>query len=223
MLFDILTGETTLADRLQEIRENLEERFGETRQNLEDRLDDFRALKEQNDPDRLELIDFDSSEDWTVGESENGRVVITGPNGNSRETILDYGDDTDSFEDIGNTLRDRIENREADFEALKGLTGEQDELEASDLDASRDFNISESEDGNAVIELRLISFETSLEFAEYDSFQDLVDRLDEIDLDFGDDDDDDDDTAEETPVEETPLEEAASAGRELLADILDGI
>ncbi len=223
MLFDILTGETTLADRLQEIRENLEERFGETRQNLEDRLDDFRALKEQNDPDRLELIDFDSSEDWTVGESENGRVVITGPNGNSRETILDYGDDTDSFEDIGNTLRDRIENREADFEALKGLTGEQDELEASDLDASGDFNISESEDGNAVIELRLISFETSLEFAEYDSFQDLVDRLDEIDLDFGDDDDDDDDTAEETPVEETPLEEAASAGRELLADILDGI
>ncbi|MGF1444660.1 MAG: hypothetical protein ACFBRM_00495 [Pikeienuella sp.] len=222
MLFDILTGETTLADRLQEIRENLEERFGETRQNLEDRLDDFRALKEQNDPDRLELIDFDSSEDWTVGESENGRVVITGPNGNSRETILDYGDDTDSFEDIGNTLRDRIENREADFEALKGLTGEQDELEASDLDASLDFNISESEDGNAVIELRLISFETSLEFAEYDSFQDLVDRLDEIDLDFGDD-DDDDDTAEETPVEETPLEEAASAGRELLADILDGI
>lgn len=71
--------------------------------------------------------------------------------------------------------REAREDRWAALEDLKALSGDPDQLEASDLDASEDFTITASEDGTVVMTTPMESRETEIVFSDdTDSFEDLI-------------------------------------------------
>ncbi len=171
--------------------------IGERIAEMRARIDAAREAKAElaklsGDPARLEPSDLDASEDHTIEESEAGTVVVTTPAG-SRETQIPYSEETDSFADLAEAgraaltdraeeirdradeIRERIEEARAAFEALKALTGDPDALEPTDLDASEDFEVVESEDGFVVLAGPTRSFETQVVFSEEtDSFAELA-------------------------------------------------
>ena len=141
-----------------------------TREERLERREAFQELKAlAGAPDRLEPEDLDASEDHFVTESEDGDAVLNGPNG-TFETQIPF-EEADSFADIA-------AYREAAIEELMSLTGDPEALEATDFDASDDFFITESEDGNVVFNFIDRSRETRIEFSEdTDTFEELADQL----------------------------------------------
>lgn len=135
---------------------------------LRETFDALKALT--GDPDALEPSDLDASDDFAVTESRDGFVVLEGPN-RSTKTQIAYGEDTDTFEELAVW-------RENAIAELMALTGDSEALEASDLDASEDFFITESEDGMVVINYIARAYETNIEFSEEtDSFVELAEQI----------------------------------------------
>jgi len=128
------------------------------------------------DPEQLEASDLDASEDFSLTQTADGTLMITGPLG-TFETRMAFDEEVGSFEDLS-ALRiapeDRREARQEAIEAAKGLTGEADALEATDLDASEDFDLSQTEDGTLLISGPSRMIETRRSFEEdIDSFEEL--------------------------------------------------
>ncbi|MEM6944832.1 MAG: hypothetical protein AAF565_13865 [Pseudomonadota bacterium] len=133
------------------------------------------ALRElmglSGDPNALEASDFDASEDFSIGESEDGNAVINSPRG-SRETRIPFSEDTDTFVGLAEEAEERREIREAAIEAAD--TDGSGDLSPEERDASEDYTITESETGFVVVSGPNNSFETQIAFGEdTDSFVEL--------------------------------------------------
>lgn len=168
--FNSFAHGTPRGDREDRI-EAREERREERREALGIDLETVRELKPlAGDPDRLEPEDFDASEDFFISESEAGNVMLNGPEG-TFETRRDFSEETDTFVELAEAIRDDLGARREKFQALKALTGDPEKLELSDLDASEEHRVTSSPDGFVVLEGPRRSVETQIPFGEdTDSF-----------------------------------------------------
>ncbi|MGF1446282.1 MAG: hypothetical protein ACFBRM_08775 [Pikeienuella sp.] len=155
-------------DGFEDLGDTIRDRADDLRSRLDEARENFEELKAgSGDPDALETSDFDASESYEVRASEDGDVVLVGPN-REVETQIPFGEDTDSFVEVQAWI-------EADLEALMALEGDEDALEAADLDASEDYFITQSTDGNVVINYIDRAYETQIAFSEEtDSFVELA-------------------------------------------------
>ncbi len=163
-LFKLLTTDG-FAERLEALEARLE--MGA------EALDTLKSLT--GDPEALEATDLDASDAFDVSASEDGTVVVSGPN-RERETRIPFAEgETDSFDGLAEAARDAAEAQREALEALMALTGDRDALEPTDLDASENFFVSESETGTAVLNGPRKSVTTQILFGEdTDSFAEIA-------------------------------------------------
>lgn len=161
-----IDDDRTLEERLEDLRERREER----REEREERREIWEALREiDGDPDdRVAPEDLNASEDFTLTEDEEtGNAVINTPFRTQLTNIL--------FEDVGGDFVELAAMADSILMATRALN-DPDALEPEDLDAATDFFVTESEDGDAVINGPLGAREIRIDYiaGETDSFTGLA-------------------------------------------------
>lgn len=162
--------------RLARIEERIA-RLEEIRERIETRAEVLRELNaiDGDADDEIEYADLTASEDFTITEdAETGNAIITTPF-KTLTTNIAFADTGDDFEALAAVLDSiLIATKELNDSAT---------LEPADLDAAPEFFITESEDGDVVVNGPLGAKEMRIDFVEgeTDSFAGIAEvRHDKI-------------------------------------------